>query len=231
MKMAVSITFSRIWYQCSTIFCANWYILFTAQKIGIKYSQYCYLLRKNWCNRGIFLLSSDKVEIHVRNIVIFGFFSWRGIIFRCYSEFLRYRRREMREVLFLRPLHYRHDLRDEFFLALTGFEIRIVLPAKISAEIVIDRRDNRGSVRLELRIIESLQVFPRLLVFGFIKIQSKACRSDRRHYRLHPVICSLHYCYFTSFRSRYQKMPLSSLFLKRLLLKTMNYFTYRQNSE
>ena len=80
MKIAGATDFSRIWYPCSIIFCADWYILFTAQKIGIRSARKRYLLRTNWCSRESFLLSSDKVEIHVRNIVIFDFFSRCGIL-------------------------------------------------------------------------------------------------------------------------------------------------------
>ena len=78
--MCCATDFSQIWYMCSTIFCTDWYILFTAQKIGIKSARNRYLSRRNWCSRGSFLLSSDKVEINVRNVVIFGFFGRCGIL-------------------------------------------------------------------------------------------------------------------------------------------------------
>ena len=78
--MCCATDFSRIWYMCSTIFCADWYILFTAQKTGIKSARNRYLSRKIRYRCGSFLLSSDKVEIYVRNIVIFDFFSRCGIL-------------------------------------------------------------------------------------------------------------------------------------------------------
>ena len=83
MKIAGATIFARLWYICSTIFCADWYILFTAQKIGIKSARKRYLSREIRYRRGSFLLSSDKVEIYVRNIVIFDFFSRCEILCGC----------------------------------------------------------------------------------------------------------------------------------------------------
>lgn len=80
MKIAGATILARLWYMCSIIFCADWYILFTAQKIGIKFARNRYLSRETRYRCGSFLLSSDKVEINVRNVVIFDFFDRCGML-------------------------------------------------------------------------------------------------------------------------------------------------------